>query len=204
VGKKCPRGRQSGFTLLEILVVVVVLGLLVVGLTQGVRAGLALWGAQQRRLGETAELDASERILRTLLTGIAASPSNGFAAGATAEAIKGESDHLTFVGDLPTGLGTTRRADITIALRGGRLVLSWTPHLHEISLAPPPPPTETELITGVDHVAFSYWGPSAPDQPAAWQTRWDSLAVPELIRIHLVFAKGDRRRWPDLIVAPEL
>jgi len=183
---------------------VVVLGLLVVGLTQGVRAGLALWGAQQRRLGETAELDDSARILRTLLTGIAASPSNGVVAGATAEAIKGDSDHLTFVGDLPTGLGTTRRADITIVLRGRRLVLSWTPHPHQISLAPPPAATETELIAGVVHVVFSYWGASAPDQPAAWQTQWDGPAVPELIRIRLVFAKGDRRRWPDLIVAPEL
>ena len=47
------------------LVVVIVLGLLMVGLTQGVRAGVALWGAQQRRVGETAELDAGARILRT-------------------------------------------------------------------------------------------------------------------------------------------
>ena len=70
-------GRQSGFTLLEMLVVVIVLGLLMVGLTQGVRAGMALWGAQQRRVGETAELDASARVLRILLTGIAAAPADG-------------------------------------------------------------------------------------------------------------------------------
>ncbi len=196
-------GRQSGFTLLEMLVVVVVLGLLMVGLTQGVRAGLAMWSAQQRRLGDTAELDASARLLRTLLTGIAAAPSDG-SAGAAVEAIKGESDQLNFVGDLPTGLGTTRRADITIALRGHRLVLSWTPHLHELVVAPPTPPIETELIRGVARLGFSYWGATAPDQPAAWQSQWTGAAAPALIRVHLVFEKGDRRRWPDLIVAPEL
>ena len=46
-----PRYRQTGFTLLEMLVVLVVLGFLMVGLTQGVRAGLALWDAQSRRVG---------------------------------------------------------------------------------------------------------------------------------------------------------
>lgn len=35
-------GREAGFTLLEMLVVLVVLGMLVVGLAQGVRAGLTM------------------------------------------------------------------------------------------------------------------------------------------------------------------
>jgi general secretion pathway protein J len=200
----CALERQSGFTLLEMLVVVVVLGLLVVGLTHGVRAGLALWHAQNRRVGETAELDASTRALRSLLTGIGGSPSGAAAGGAATATINGDASHLTFVGDLPTGLGMTRRADITIELRGGSLVLRWTPHLHEVSTAPPPRPTETELIAGVHRIEFSYWGSAAADQPAAWQVSWDGPAIPELIRIRVVFAKGDRRHWPDLIAALEL
>ena len=198
-------GRQSGFTLLEILVVVVVLGFLVVGLTQGVRAGMALWHAQQLRVGETAELDASARVLRTLLTGAAAATPGAFGPGAAAGGqIKGDANHLSFVGDLPTGLGTTRRADISIELRDGRLVLRWTPHLHEISFGPPPQPTVTELISGVARLEIAFWGTTTPDQPAAWQTRWDGPSAPGLIRIRVVFAKGDRRHWPDLIATPEL
>ena len=193
---------QNGFTLLETLVVVVVLGLLMVGLTQGVRTGVALWGAQQRRLGETADLDAGARVLRSLLTGLAASPSS--AAGATPVAVKGDSRHFSFIGDLPTGLGTTRRADISIELRKARLVLIWTPHRHEVPLGPPPKPTETELVGGVARLEIAYWGTTAPDQPAAWQTRWDGPAPPLLVRIRLTFGKGDRRHWPDLIAAPVL
>jgi general secretion pathway protein J len=202
-GKGAP-ARHSGFTLLEMLVVVTVLGLLMVGLTQGVRAGIALWGAQQRRVGETAELDAGARILRTLLTGISVPVSNAVGGSAANDAFKGDAEKVSFVGDLPTGLGTTRRADISIALRKGDLVLSWTPHLHEIPLGPPPAPSDAELIANVARLRIAYWGATAPDQPPAWQAQWDGPAPPQLIRIRLGFAKADRRRWPDLIAAPVL
>lgn len=197
-------GRQAGFTLLEILVVVVVLGLLMIGLTQGVRAGLTLWDAQARRTGETAELDAAARVLRGLLSGITASPASGFNPGApTAVELKGTAESLTFIGDLPTGLGTTRRADITLVLSQGRLVLRWVPHRHELSNAPPPEPIETELVRKVDRLELAYWGSPSPDQAAGWQTQWDGPAIPELIRVRLILSKDDRRRFPALIAAPQ-
>ena len=113
--------RQGGFTLLEMVVVVAVLGLLMVGLTHGVRTGLALWEAQSRRVGDTAELDAAARILRSLLTGITPSVATPGTGGAVQ--LKGTTENLVFVGDLPTGLGTTQRADITLELSRGKLVL---------------------------------------------------------------------------------
>ena len=196
-------GQQRGFTLLELLVALVVLGLLVVGLTQGVRAGLTMWGAQTRRMGETGELDASARALRVLLGGISV-PSAGAVGRGAAGAVKleGHSDSLAFVGEMPTGLGTTRRANITLELVQGRLVLRWTPHRHELTTAPEPEPIETELIGGVESLDFAYWGSPSADQPAGWQAQWDGSNIPELIRVRLAFAKGDRRRWPDLIAAP--
>ena len=110
------------------LVVVSVLGFLMVGLTQGVRAGLAMWEAQSRRVGETSEIDAAARILRILFSAITLPQASAPAADtAFGTEFKGTPDSVTFVGDLPTGLGTTRRANITVELRQGRLVLRWTP-----------------------------------------------------------------------------
>src|SRR5439155_22425960 len=105
-------GRQSGFTLLEMLVVLVVLGFLMVGLTQGVRAGLTMWGAQTRRIGETMDLDAGARVLRRLLNGISRlSPGGVPLPASSTEKFEARPDSLTFVGNLATGLGTTLRAD---------------------------------------------------------------------------------------------
>jgi len=186
------------------VVVVTVLGFLIIGLTQGVRTGLTLWEAQSRRVGETAELDAAARILRALLSGIAPPPSFGPAVGATAgEELKGGAASLAFVGDLPTGLGTTQRADITLEVSRGRLVLRWTPHRHELSTAAATPPTETELVGNVERLDLAYWGTSPSGQETGWQAQWDGPAIPELIRIRLVFGEKDRRRFPDLIASPQ-
>ena len=104
---------------------------------------------------------------------------------------------------MPTGLGTAQHADITLELRQGRLVLRWTPHRHEVTTAPVRPPSETELLGGIERLDLAYWGSPSPEQPASWLPQWDGPAIPELIRLRLGFARGDRRRFPDLIAAPQ-
>ena len=196
-----PTVAQRGFTLLEMLVALVVLGLLVAGLAHGVRSGMAVWNAQTREIGKTADLDTSARLLRQILSEIPSLPDAGGANAAIS--IAGEAEQLTLIGDLPTGLGETRRAEITLRLNGGRLALFWRPYRHEQSSGPPPAMTETELIAGVEQLNFAYWA-TAGAQPAGWVDRWSGPTVPQLFKVHLGFGKADSRRWPDLIVAPRV
>lgn len=194
-------GRQSGFTLLEVLIAVAVLGLLIVGLHQGVRTGLALRHKQVEQLDRTADLDSAMRLLRRLLTRVAAAP-QGRARGSVAEGavFSGLSDSLTFVGDLPNGLGRSRRADMTLFVRGGTLLLSWSPRRHERLFGAPQPPAETELLHGVARLELAYWGEPSPDAAPGWQSRWEGPGAPELVRIRLVFPEKDRRQWPALLI----
>lgn len=196
--------REDGFTLLELLVALAVLALLMVALAQGVRAGLALWHAQTLRLAQIAELDSGERLLRNLFSSMPPPLAARFAGESTTPiGLEGGADRVSFVGELPTGLGTVKRAQMILELRGQRLVLIWTPERHEVLAGPAPQPVETELLRGVDRLDLAYWGALLPNQPAAWQTEWKGALLPQLIRVRLVFAKGDPRHWPDLIVATQ-
>jgi general secretion pathway protein J len=58
---------MAGFTLIEILIALTLLGAVLVGLQQGTRLGLVAWDRQTATIHATAELDAVDRTLRALV-----------------------------------------------------------------------------------------------------------------------------------------
>jgi general secretion pathway protein J len=196
---------QGGFTILELLVALSVFGFLLIALNHGVNTGLRIWDIQTRQASRTADTDSATRLLRDLLTEIAPSPTISINPGSepVAIAFTGKANQLSFVGTLPTGLGTELRADVTLELEENRFVLGWRPRRHEVTDAAPPTNVEA-ILPGVVHLDFAYWGVPAPDATPIWLAAWDGPALPKLIRVRLGFAQGDPRRWPDLIVTPQL
>jgi len=190
---------QRGFTLLEILVALVVLGFLVVGLAEGVSFGLRAWDSQEAFLNRHADMDAMERVLRGL---VATADPGGVNEPAP---FHGQAHTLAFVARLPmsaTGL-VTRSAEIGLGVDAKhRLVLRWSPHPHAERLTPPPPPQQTVLLDGVDHVDFSYF--RRPSQGGGWVDIWNLQTLPELVRITVAFNGDDRRHWPTIEAAPML
>src|SRR5207237_9730666 len=92
---------------------------------------------------------------------------------------------------------------ITLLLRGELRVRPWIPDRRE-QTATPLHPHETELLRGVARIEFAYCGTPDPDSPATWLAQWNGLAMPQLVRIRVSVPEGDRRHWPDMIVAPQL
>jgi general secretion pathway protein J len=189
---------------LEILVALVVLGFLMIGLTQGVQYGLAAWGAQQRMIASYGDMDAVDRALRELVEHMY--PGNY----ADAPQIIGTAHRMSFTTDLPFAGSAVagRRADVELLVDAGhRLLLRWTPHVHAVRLGPPPVPDQTELMRNVDRLELSYLPrPTSRRGSAAsapvWTSTWDQQVLPALVRIRLV-ASGERaKRWPDIIAAP--
>ncbi|MFZ4689189.1 MAG: prepilin-type N-terminal cleavage/methylation domain-containing protein [Polymorphobacter sp.] len=60
-----------------------------------------------------------------------------------------------------------------------------------------------DLLDRVASLEIAYFGVAPPDNQRRWRARWqDRPAPPELVRIRLGFAPGDKRIWPELIVRP--
>jgi general secretion pathway protein J len=189
--------RRAGFTLLETLVSLIVLGFIVVGLAQGLSFGMAAWDRQARSVDQDGALDSTDRILRALLSRMM--PGND----PHVPAVEGDAFHLAFTAELPANAPATptRLADLTLSENAAhRLVLVWTPHLHARRLEPPVLRRAT-LLGGVRQVTFAYFRPASGRQPAGWVQQWQSVNPPALIRVHVVL-DGPARHWPDVIVAP--
>ena len=184
--------RDAGFTLLEVLVALTVLGFLMLGLTQGVRFGLLAWDRQSRVTTARMELDALDRVLRRLIEqmdpGTRRDPP-------VVVGTAGSVEFRTNLGPAAGPLGV-RDADVRLTVEGGRLVMRWRPHLRATRFAAPPPHSEAELLRGVAGLEIAYWG------AAGWQPGWTGRGLPALLRVRLRFAAGDGRWWPDIVAAP--
>jgi general secretion pathway protein J len=183
--------RQAGFTLLELLVALTVLGLIMVGVVQGIRYGIKGWDSEARQLDTTAELDGTDRVFRELAHSISPIRNGNF---------DGQRTSVSFVGRLPLAVPTSRRAaSLTLSVSADhRLLLRWTPYRHATSLVVPKV-AEVELLRNVRSIELSYW--ANPHGASGWQAVL-SGAMPSLIRLHIVFMPGDARHWPDFIAAP--
>ncbi|MBV9655461.1 MAG: prepilin-type N-terminal cleavage/methylation domain-containing protein [Acetobacteraceae bacterium] len=188
--------QAAGFTLLELMAALVVLGFLMVGLSAGLRFGVQAYDRQSRMVDAGSELDATARALRRLIEQMTPD-SPGMAR------IEGSARALRFGTELPDAAAAlpTRSIDAELRVDGARrLVLVWSPAQHVQPLAAAPPPTDTVLLSGVERLDLSYRLP--PSRGSGWVDTWASTEPPQAIRVRIVFPPGDVRRWPDLVATP--
>lgn len=188
-----PDPDAAGFTLLEILVVLTILGVLVVGLTQCLRLGIQFWDREARTVDGVSELDAAARTLRGLIEQLDPGGKGDM------PRIAGTSRWLRFTTEMPAAAGAlpTRRAEVTVLVDAmHRLLLRWRPSPHTEPFKPVHS-VDTVLLSDVDHIDMSYQSPAG-----GWLPDWDGSSAPLLVRIHIAFAPNDPRRWPDIVAAP--
>jgi prepilin-type N-terminal cleavage/methylation domain-containing protein len=191
------RGRQ-GFTLIELMIVLIIMSLIVIALTAGQRFAFRAWQSQERQIEQQADVGAIQNALRQILM--------------TGREFQGDDVSLRLVGNLPLSLNRGGLFDIELKTDEDRLVLSWRPHFKgPTSVAEP---TFAVLAKGVSAFGLSYFeaaqsvvvagqeAPAAAATPAQWQKSIpDKAKPPILIRVALRLSQG---QWSPLIVAPML
>ena len=169
---------QSGFTLLELLVAIAILGLIVVALTGGLRFAGQAWELQQRKGLRQGDLDSVQNALRNLI--------------AQSHDFRGDAFAVQFVGTPPAALARGGLYDMQLSASGDRLVLSWRPHF--TGPATNLPQNQAVLAEGMTAFKLDYF-----IAPAGWRMAVAKGGKPGLVRIAAQF--GDGRNWPPLLVA---
>jgi general secretion pathway protein J len=199
------RAAERGFTLIEILVAVTLLGLLMVALLGGVRLGVRAWETSGNRLDDGARLTAVQDFLRERLTQ-ARLPTQAGPASPTFPSFRGERDRLSFVTLMPDHLGVgpeRMMLALTKADGGADLSAEWWPSdLGDDPDAVGDALHSRVLLAHVAELRLAYFGQVDTRQPPIWSEAWNQPLLPLLVRVQLGFPDRDARSWPDLIVRP--
>ena len=187
-------GPADGFTLLEVLAALAILGLVLGSLSLGIRFGLFAVGTGSRIIDNTADFAVVDRTLRRVIEGM--DPGHD----PDPAPFIGRADGLQCITRMPgDGLVPGRHMRASVFVDGGhRLILRSRAYLHARSLRPPPQ-EDAELLSSVQRIEVAFWQPDG-----GWVQIWRASYLPVLIRIRLRFPAGDPRHWPDIVAAPRL
>jgi general secretion pathway protein J len=186
---------KDGFTLLELLAAVAILGLLLFILTQGIHFGLLATQSEARIGGENAGLQEIDQALRHLIE--AADPGSE---EQDQPALLGRRNTMTLLTELPGDRRNTGPVEATLFVDAqNRLMLRWRALQRASHGERPQPVNETELRCCVSRMELSFWQPTG-----GWVGGWQSADLPAMVRIHLVLSDHRLRSWPDIVIAPRL
>jgi len=170
---------QSGFTILELMISIAILGLILVVLTGGLHFAGRAWQTQERQADRLSDINAVQNALRQII--------------ATGFAFEGGSTSLKFVGKLPVALERGGLYDIQVLVVDDRLTLSWRPHFKGVASLDD---RGTTLLNHVQKVQLAYYVSFQ-----GWKnTTKGKDKAPQLISLNVQF--DTHQPWPTLVVAP--
>ena len=199
--------RQHGFTLLEMVIGITLLGFLLVLLYGGLRLATRGWEAGTGAVERASAQAAVAGYLRRQLA--MAYPLRWKADnGEQKIAFEGDAQGMRFAAPIPAHLGPggIQLLAIEMAEAGEDhpLQMRWRtpePELRAFEFKTPPEPVM--LLDRLEAVEFAYYGAQDKDTEPAWHDEWHSETyVPRLVRIQVRPKGGDA--WPEMYVELKL
>ncbi len=199
------RNRSRGFTFVELLIALLLLGLMSLALVGGLRFGTRAWEAGTRQAQTAGKIERVQNLLRRQLTQPLVAPAGN---AEVSSAFAGDPQSLVFVAPwlAQVGGGGATAFQLTgeDGEEGPRLVLRWFPFGEDWDGSFPDDPERTRvLMTGLRDLAISYYGVPQGAEAAEWTDDWTGQQTPPaLVAIEGRFDEADRRVWPRLVIAP--
>ena len=193
--------RDAGFSIIELLVSLAVLGMASALVVSGIGVGNRVWERAEQRTAIVDSVAAAQAIVRDKIASTV--PVTAYI-GQPFTDFEGERDRLFFHGPALAA----ERPDAIVSYRlsmstGAELVLSTATDLAPGEEGDPVQRRDLVLMRNVEDVVFDYYGAAPPDNTRRWRDRWfRQPRPPELVRVRARFPEGDSRSWPALVVRP--
>lgn len=199
-----PMRRSQGFTLLELLIGMTLVGFILSLLFAGLNLGTRSWEAGEQRMVASSRQAVVVDFIRRAIE--QTYPLRWRVGEEDRLAFAGEAESLRFVGTVAMHDGASGNHLIALDLVDGEtgrdLAMRWqlpdpgAPGFEPIEQAEP-----KVLIKAVKEMALAYFGAQSETEDPAWHDQWlDQKMPPALIRLQLTMENGET--WPDIVAAP--
>jgi general secretion pathway protein J len=179
--------RQAGFTLIEMLVAMTLLGLVFVLLFGGLRFGMRAWEHGAAASDASSDIRSARNFLRNTLERACPTITDRTDDVPPLADFSGTETSIVLHAPAPLAAGGMPCAAMTFAVMRDRLIVTVAGN-------------QSDLLAHVRSVSIAYLGPDG-----AWRSAWSNAPeLPRLIRLRVTFPDGDARQWPELFVAPRI
>ena len=198
------RRAQAGFTLIEVVIAMVLVGAIMLLVYSGLSFALRSWDAGDANGRRVAERRLAENFLRRELSEMF--PMRFKDALQVKMAFEGGADRIRFVSARPPGIQMGGLSLVSVELQDNRekrtrdlVMLRAMPDDEAKDFGPLAKAESHLLLAGVDRVEFGYFGSENEFTEPKWYDAWDFTArIPELVRMRVVAADGSK--LPDTVV----
>jgi general secretion pathway protein J len=194
------RALQSGFTLIELMVSLTLLGLVVAVLAGAVRTGLFGASIVDERSQAIGDVRLAHGLIRRQVE--TARPLIWIVDRAQRVAFEGRSEAVDFLTVISPHPGLGGPYAVRLAKDGNALVMLLRLSSGEASAFDFSRDVErTVLLEDVAAVRFTYFGAAARDANAKWQASWTGRdRLPQAVKVQIDFVGDRRAAWPELTV----
>lgn len=197
------RGRQSGFTLVEVVVAMVLLGSIMLLVYSGLSFSLRSWDAGDANGRRVAERRLAENYLRRELTEVF--PMRFKDATQVKMAFEGSAERIRFVSARPPGIQMGGLSLVGVEVLDNRekrtrdlVMFRAMPDDAAVDFGPLERAESHLLLAGVERVDFAYFGSENEFVEPKWYDAWQYPKVPLLVRMRV--RASDGTLLPDMVV----
>jgi general secretion pathway protein J len=202
-GRPRPAGRAAGFTLVEVVLAMVLVGAILLLVYNGLSFALRSWDAGDANGRRVAERRLAENFLRRELSELF--PMRFKDSMQVKMAFEGSADRLRFVSARPPGIQMGGLSLVGIEVRDDRerrtrdlVMVRAMPDDAATDFGPLEKAESHLLLAGVDQVEFAYFGAENEFVEPKWHDSWQYPKVPYLVRMRV--RAQDGTMLPEMVV----